>query len=82
MTIGPKFPQPPAMTPGAGAVGAGCAARRAEGLGESLRVSVNPYGTAEVDAAAEADITRDDAIGGLFKYVFNLQAPPFEGLKG
>ena len=68
------------MTPGAGAVGAGCATRRAEGLGDPLRVSVNPYGAAGIDPAVEADIVRDDAIGGLFRKAFNLPAPPFEGL--
>ena len=81
MTIGPKFPQLPTVTSGAEAVGAYYAARRAEGHGESLRVSVNRHGTAEVSPAVEADIVRDDAIGGLFRKVFNLLAPPFEGLK-
>ena len=90
MTIGPRMTQPPAMTPGGmprmGPGGVGDE-RRATGLGGSVRVTVSPHGgvadVSSVNAAIEADITTNDALGGLFKAAFNLPAPAMpEGLKG
>ena len=79
-------PTPPGM-PWTGSVGLGVGERPVGGSGDSVCVTIiSPHGgvagTSAVDAAIEADLTTNDALGDQFKAAFNLQAPAMpEALK-
>ena len=77
MTIGPNLP-PTAMPQGAGVVD-GRSGKRQEVLsGAAVKVTTGTTSAAEgVDSTVEADLRRDDKLGGMFAEAFDLPAPAF-----
>ena len=76
MTIGSNIPPLTAMPQGAGFADETTGKKSAFLSGASVRVTAGAMSDAEgVDPAVEADLRRDDALGGMFAGVFNLPAP-------
>ena len=78
MTIGPNLP-PTAMPQGAGFADATPGKKSAFLAGAAVRVTAGAMSDAEgVDSTVEADLRRDDKLGGMFAEAFNLSAPAYD----